>query len=78
MTLKQTIDKLQELLDGGVDGYTEVVLNLTSEDGEMFDLQSLVDIGEISVDGQEDNYIMLSPYNPDNPDEQDVIHLTLN
>lgn len=78
MTLKQTIDKLQELLDSGVDGYTEVVLNLTSEDGEMFDLQSLVDIGEISVDGQDGVFIMLSPYNPDNHDEQDDIHLTLN
>ena len=75
MTLKQTIDKLQELLDSGVDGYTEVLLELTSEDGEMFHLKSLLDIEKVSVEGQEDDYIVLSPYNPE---EQDDIHLSLN
>jgi len=77
MTLKQTIDKLQELLDSGVDPYTEVVINERSE-GDFFDLTSLVDISQVEAEGFDDPLVMLSTYDLDNPDEQDDIHLSLN
>lgn len=78
MILSQLIRELQDLIQQGADPYTEIVLNTTKEDSEYFDLKSLVDVSLIEADGHDEPLIMLSTYNPDDPDADEDIHLELN